>query len=386
MAGTSKHLDLTITGDLLSGKGIGRFSNPSSIDPKTWERSPAGNTYYGPIGERTNIHLLTETIVEKIIFQELAEGLNDTLVTATGVQFVHSGKHYTVNASKEIIFSAGALQSPQLLGLSGIRSSERLKALEIIVVIENSGVGENLQIHDMAGVCLEVADGVPAVNIMREPHVAQAAMEAYQTSRYGLLKASFISFTFLPVLEFFKPEDRKVLAQLLAGHLSDSNQAFASEVNQYMFLRSIFQSLNEAFIALGMGPVQVYIETSRHKDIPTITAPENYMRRLVSLPHPFLRGSVRINSTSPKDKPTANPNYLSHPLDVEILARYLQNLPKTMITELLASFIKKRWSLSSHQCRELCKKAANLNQTFLLRTYLATDWFKFFDLSAALKI
>ena len=66
---------------------------------------------------------------------------------AKGVRFAHGGGEYTVQVEGEVILSAGSVQSPQLLELSGIGNPEILKAAGIEVKVENPNVGENLQDH-----------------------------------------------------------------------------------------------------------------------------------------------------------------------------------------------------------------------------------------------
>lgn len=66
---------------------------------------------------------------------------------ATGVAFVHQDKEYTVKVDGEVILSAGSVQSPQLLELSGIGNPEVLKAAGIETKVTNPNVGENLQDH-----------------------------------------------------------------------------------------------------------------------------------------------------------------------------------------------------------------------------------------------
>ncbi|XP_017888651.2 glucose dehydrogenase [FAD, quinone]-like, partial [Ceratina calcarata] len=66
---------------------------------------------------------------------------------AYGVQFRFQSTRYTVTVNREVILSAGAIQSPQLLMLSGIGPKDHLKELNIPVVHDAPGVGRNLQDH-----------------------------------------------------------------------------------------------------------------------------------------------------------------------------------------------------------------------------------------------
>ena len=83
----------------------------------------------------------TKTFVQKILF----DGNR-----ATGVACTQGGKALEYRANREIILSAGAIQSPQLLQLSGIGAKDHLRGLGISVICDSSGVGQNLQEHWMA--------------------------------------------------------------------------------------------------------------------------------------------------------------------------------------------------------------------------------------------
>ena len=67
--------------------------------------------------------------------------------TATGVQFEKGGKMYFVEATKEVILSAGAVASPQILMLSGVGHADHLTEKGITPILDQPYVGENLQDH-----------------------------------------------------------------------------------------------------------------------------------------------------------------------------------------------------------------------------------------------
>jgi choline dehydrogenase-like flavoprotein len=85
---------------------------------------------------------LTNALVAKIDFEDGKSSPGEA--TATGVQFLVDGTTHTVKASKEVIVCGGVINSPQILELSGIGSSKLLKEIGIDVVVNNEGVGENL--------------------------------------------------------------------------------------------------------------------------------------------------------------------------------------------------------------------------------------------------
>lgn len=333
---TFKNLNLAMTTDPLSGQSTGGFTYLSSIDPKNWERSHAGSAYYAPIADRPNLHLLTDTLVEKIILERSGSD-----VIATGVQFSHHGKSEVRKARKEVLLCAGVFQSPQLLEISGIGSREILQAHGIEVFVDNPNVGENLQDHPLSGVSFEVIDGLPTIDLIRDPSVIQGAMEAYQSSRAGPLTSGFHSVASLPVVEFLSKEGKAELTQLLDAYAqAPSPPQSPSQSTQHSILRAILESPSDGSTIIGMGASQLHFDASLQKDIFTITDPANYLSFLVALAHPYSRGTVHIASTSPMDPPTIDPRYLSHPLDLEIFARHIRYISKIAATEPLASLIK----------------------------------------------
>jgi choline dehydrogenase len=94
--------------------------------------------YLNPIKKRSNLTILTDSQVMRIIF----EGRR-----AVAIELMRDGQKHVIRANKEIILSAGALQSPQLLQLSGIGPAALLREFNIPIIHDLPGVGENLQDH-----------------------------------------------------------------------------------------------------------------------------------------------------------------------------------------------------------------------------------------------
>ncbi|GAB6025866.1 hypothetical protein CHUAL_011842 [Chamberlinius hualienensis] len=95
--------------------------------------------YLLPALDRENLRVLTRSYALKIMF--------DKNKKAVGVTFSRDGTEYNVTANKEVILSAGAMKSPQILMLSGIGPADYLKTFNIPVITNLSGVGSNLQDH-----------------------------------------------------------------------------------------------------------------------------------------------------------------------------------------------------------------------------------------------
>lgn len=108
------------------------------IDPKG-HRASGATAFLAPIqAHRPNLTITLHAQVTRI----LMEGSR-----AIGVEYIKEGKQYQARADREIILSAGALHSPQLLMLSGIGPAQHLLSAGIPTVIDLPGVGQNLQDH-----------------------------------------------------------------------------------------------------------------------------------------------------------------------------------------------------------------------------------------------
>ena len=100
-------------------------------------RLSAARAYLYPVMSRPNLTVATRAFVTKIVFDG---------TRAVGVEFQHERKTKRVR-SAELILSGGAINSPQLLQLSGVGNAQDLAGLDINVVADLPGVGENLQDH-----------------------------------------------------------------------------------------------------------------------------------------------------------------------------------------------------------------------------------------------
>ena len=108
-------------------------------------------TYINPNRHRLNLTIRANVVVRSIMF----EGNN-----ATGVEAESGGERFIVEG-EEIILSAGAIASPQLLMLSGVGPADQLRSLGIHVVRDLPGVGQNLRDHPSVPIRLRVKEGVP---------------------------------------------------------------------------------------------------------------------------------------------------------------------------------------------------------------------------------
>jgi choline dehydrogenase len=116
-------------------EGVGFFQ----LTARNGRRCSTAVAYLNPVKKRENLRIITHAQVEKVVI----EGKR-----ATGVVYTdRSGNKQTVTARKEIVLSGGAINSPQLLMLSGIGEAAQLAENGIEVVQDLPGVGKNMQDH-----------------------------------------------------------------------------------------------------------------------------------------------------------------------------------------------------------------------------------------------
>ncbi|KAF3766670.1 hypothetical protein M406DRAFT_53264 [Cryphonectria parasitica EP155] len=359
--------------DTLAGLGYPTTSNPydnsgscfgailvgDSIDPDTKQRSYAGNAYYGQAKSRDSLTVWVGITIEKILFNKNKD--NHGRVRAIGVQYKdENGQTKTVTADKEVILAAGAINSPKLLELSGIGDEAQLRLLQIPdIVVHNPFVGENLQNHVMCSLCFEVRPtkdrGYETTDsiIRQEPAALSAAMEAYGRQTGPLARSGTNAIALLPLPGIESEQGKQEILQILektvtlpgASAGDGKSRPFLKE--QEDFVHRILSSPHE--------PSGHYITFSGFAVVAadgSIAGPppgdERYYTIAPSLSHPLSRGSVHVSSASASSAPTIDPNYLSHPLDIEVLARHFQFAASRIAsTEPLASHLTRKLGTSS---------------------------------------
>jgi choline dehydrogenase len=126
---------------------------------RRWRTSSA-SAFLHPIINRSNLTVITGAQVSKVAFKGSV---------AVGVEWISSGQTSQATADREVILSAGALQSPQLLQLSGVGPANLLRGLGIPVVADAPEVGRNLQDHYQARMIVRLKQRISLNDQVRNP-------------------------------------------------------------------------------------------------------------------------------------------------------------------------------------------------------------------------
>ncbi|MGE8065094.1 GMC family oxidoreductase [Pseudomonas sp. NPDC089569] len=229
---------------------------------KGGQRHSAYKAFIEPVRHRSNLVILTDAHVSRVLF----DGKE-----ATGVEIIQGGLRRAISATHEVILSAGALASPQLLMLSGVGGMEQLQRHQIAVRHELPGVGRNLQDHWYVSFTWRCTPE-SSVN-----HRLSGLRKYLEGARYVLTHGGYLALGAAPVTAYVRSEpDTRVDLQLSLNPMS--------------------------FSAAPSGEV----------------AADSYpgMSASVLLLTPKSRGYMDLASNNPLDAPLLYPNYFSDESDV----------------------------------------------------------------------
>ena len=123
-------------------------------------RSSAASAFLAPVSNRPNLTILTGVHVRRVLIES---------GRATGVEWLQDGDLRQARADAEVLLAAGALQSPQLLQLSGVGPAGALREHGIAVVVDAPDVGGNLQDHYQARVIVKLREKMSLNDQVRSP-------------------------------------------------------------------------------------------------------------------------------------------------------------------------------------------------------------------------
>jgi 4-pyridoxate dehydrogenase len=133
-------------------------------------RSSSASAYLRPALRRRNLNVSVGALTVRILIDN---------GRATGVEYLKSGTTLTARARREVILSAGVINSPQLLMLSGIGDADELKRHDIPVKAALPGVGRNLQDHASVILMYHRREPGPFFAMMRYDRIARELVKAY---------------------------------------------------------------------------------------------------------------------------------------------------------------------------------------------------------------
>lgn len=241
------------------------------------QRCSSAKAYLTDALSRPNLTVITEALVENIVIEDKV---------AIGVKLSQKGQSITLGADKEVIVSSGAINSPQVLMLSGIGPKKHLSEHGIECLVDLPGVGQNLQDHLDALIqhrC-DAKEGY-AVALSAIPKYVKSVFQ-YMFKRKGLFSSNIAE----------------------AGGFVQTQYANGIADIQYHFLPAILLDHGRK-TAFGYG----------------------FGLHICCL-YPKSRGEVRLQSTDPSQSAVIDPHYLEHEYDQKVMIEGVKKAREILAT------------------------------------------------------
>ena len=236
-------------------------------------RSTSAAEYLGSTADRTNLHIALRSFVTKIEIKNKR---------AVGVYVIRNMKKQFIKAKNEIIISAGAINSPQLLMLSGIGPKEHLEKFGIQVKVDLP-VGQNLQSHQIVTMFSKINTTYGITENVKE--------SLWSKLSYNLFGTGPLSITIVDGSAFF--------------HINNSNTGNTSPDIQFMFA-SLFPHINFFNFKDEIGKELLAKDPNQHG-----------FTTFISITRPRSVGYVKLRSSDPFDYPIFDPQFLTEETDVK---------------------------------------------------------------------
>lgn len=270
-------------------EGVGLYQ----VTHRNGERCSAAKAYLAPARSRANLTVFTDVRVSRIV----SEGRR-----ATGVEFIQAGSRQRLAATREVLLCAGALQSPQVLMLSGIGPGDELQRLGIAVVHDLPGVGRHL--HDHPDV-VQVFDAphlkdLFGLSLAGAVRVVRGIFE-WRRARSGMLTTNFAE---------------------AGGFIKSSADEPSPDLQLHFVIGKLIDHGRKAVFGHGY---------SCH----------------VCLLRPKSRGRVSLASADPTAAPRIDPNFLAEPDDVRRLVRGFKAMRMILSQPALAGYAGRELAASA---------------------------------------
>jgi len=264
--------------------GVGWYQ----LTQRNGRRCSAATAYLHPAMSRPNLTVQTDALVTKVLIEA---------GQAVGVTYLRHGQTEIAHANAEVILSGGAVNSPQLLMLSGVGPADHLIEMGIDVLADSPGVGGNLSDHPV----LPVVWSTPRVKGLWERRGNAGALR-WQLSHRGPLTSNVAE----------------------SGGFAHSQPG------------------------LPAPDLQLHVLPAPYKDQGLADPTQRAMSVLVGLVDVASRGRIRLRNADPRHRPAIDPGYLSDPKDARALAAGLKMTREFVTAKPMAAICKSEIAPGAH--------------------------------------
>ncbi|GAB1315560.1 hypothetical protein MFIFM68171_05770 [Madurella fahalii] len=274
----------------MGGNPIGVMFQPTNIDTTRNTRSYSASSYLPLAG--SNLEVRTNTQVAKVNLVK-----DGSIYRATGVT-LSSGE--AIQARKEVILSAGSIQSPGLLELSGVGQPAVLKAAGVTPLVDLPGVGENYQDHIRLSNTYQLKEGIDSFdNLIFDSAGANATgeMQKWLDGERSLYEYTSAAYGFMNWKQLGLDAEMKRVAQDAIGRSTNVVDAKKLQLLNNPNVPAV-EILYEANFVGAFGYTG-----------------GKFITLISTVMQPFSRGSVHIDPKNPSGKPIIDPKYMRNEYD-----------------------------------------------------------------------
>ncbi|TRM59617.1 GMC oxidoreductase [Schizophyllum amplum] len=292
------------------GAVVGGNLTPTNSRLDNMTRDYSAPAYYYPNEARENLVLLTGALVSRVNFQAGSSSGGDALV-AESVTYYSQGEVYNATVTKEVILSAGAVNTPQLLELSGIGGEDILAAAGIEQLIDLPSVGENLQDHTLVTIGYEIQnDTITFGALQTNVTLAAEQLALWHSGQPSMYSVGSNGIGYANLVQLVGEEGAANFSAAAAAYVASQNASVYADL-----MRVQLELLSDEKV----GVVEFILADSL--SAATGLKPEAgkaYLALTIASQHPLSRGSIHINSSDPATYPIIRANYLGVDLDFDI--------------------------------------------------------------------
>lgn len=259
-------------------------------------RISSNRAYIRPFRNRPNLHTRTKSLVTRILIDDITK-------TAYGVEFLVNGQLKRVFASKEVILSAGAISSPQLLMLSGIGDAAHLESHGIKTIVNNPNVGSNLM-----------------------DHIGPEMFHIKTNSSPNYTKDLFYPKTWYSFLNYGNTLISTAGGAESIVFLSDEPNGDYPDIEILQVTGGLHTSRDTLVLTNYQSEIYERAYGSLRQHVGNIFSLTMFPLR------PLSRGTVKLRSNNALQHPRIVPNYYSHPYDMQVTLRGIRQIQHILQT------------------------------------------------------
>ncbi|PKS11018.1 hypothetical protein jhhlp_002777 [Lomentospora prolificans] len=304
--------------DCADGNKHGLCWVPTAQNSETVERSHAGVGHYTNIAaSRPNLDLLVEHKVTRLVVDKTKK------VPAVEFRPVAGGDVKTIRPKREVILSAGAIHTPQILQRSGVASAEYLKSVGIELVEDLPGVGQNFQDH-----C-----GPPITFSYDTPHPSEADV----TNNATFAAEAVAQFRERPARGPYTLAMGNSAAYVSLPKITSEYKQIVAKIRKQIKDRSALQYLPEGAsksVQKGyLAQLEVIAQALENPEHPILEAPFATGPATAFLLKPLSRGTVLLNPEDHDATPIVNYRTAANPIDLDIMVTYVDYFRRLYATD-----------------------------------------------------